>query len=183
MTISGADRMLASERKGQSVGSTLRIGARTYPEPPERRGGVLPESRRSLRRRASSPIDPALEATVNELRPRDLVARERTRVEALLAEQVSEIRADGSLQRQQTGESEDAASELDSEAVSVALAADLREQLAAVERAEERIAQGTYGRSIESGLLIPDQRLEAEPLAERTIEEQMGFETHGSRRF
>jgi DnaK suppressor protein len=120
---------------------------------------------------------------VNEVRARELVARERTRVEALLAAQVREIRADGSLQRQQTGEYEDAASELDSESVSVALAADLREQLAAVERAEVRIAQGTYGRSIESGLSIPDERLEAEPLAERTIEEQRGYEAHGSRRF
>jgi DnaK suppressor protein len=117
------------------------------------------------------------------LRGREFVARERTRIEGLLAEQVSEIRADGSLQRQQTGESEDAASELDSEAVSVALAADLREQLAAVERAEERIAGGTYGRSIESGLLIPDERLEAEPLAERTIEEQRDYATQASRRF
>jgi DnaK suppressor protein len=119
---------------------------------------------------------------VNEERARLLVARERTRIEALLAEQVSEIRADGSLQRQQTGESEDAASELDSEAVSVALAADLREQLADVERAERRIAQGAYGISVESGLPIPDERLEAEPLAERTIEEQRDQETHGARR-
>jgi DnaK suppressor protein len=119
---------------------------------------------------------------VNELRARELVARERTRVEALLAAQVSEIRADWSLRRQQAGEYEDAASTLDSESVSVALAADLREQLAAVGRAEERIAQGTYGRSIESGLWIPDERLEAEPLAERTIEEQRDYETHGSRR-
>ena len=119
---------------------------------------------------------------MNERRARELVARERTRVEALLAEQVGEIRADGPLQRQQTGEYEDAASALDSESVSVALAADLREQLAAVGRAEERIARGTYGISIESGLPVPDERLEAEPLAERTIEEQRGFETHGSRR-
>jgi DnaK suppressor protein len=119
---------------------------------------------------------------VNERRARELVARERTRVEGLLAEQVSEIRDEGSLGRQQTGEYEDVGSELDAESVSVALAADLREQLAAVERAEERIAQGTYGRSIESGLSIPDERLEAEPLAERTIEEQRGYETHGSRR-
>jgi DnaK suppressor protein len=120
---------------------------------------------------------------VIERRARELVARERTRVEALLAAQVGEIRADGSLQRQQSGEYEDAAIELDSESVSVAHAADLREQLAAVERAEERLAKGTYGRSIESDLSIPDERLEAEPLAERTIEEQRNHETHGSRRF
>ena len=119
---------------------------------------------------------------MNERRARELVARERTRVEALLAAQVSEIRADWSLQRQQTGEYEDAASALDSESVSIALAADLRDQLAAVGRAEERIAQGTYGRSVESGLSIPDERLEAEPLAERTIEEQTDHEKHGSRR-
>jgi DnaK suppressor protein len=183
MTTSDAYRTLTSERKGQSVWSTLRIGARTHPEPPERHGGVLPEPRRSLRRRASSPIDPAQEVIVNERRARELVARERTRIEALLAEQVGEIRADGSLQLQQTGEYQDAASALDSESVSVALAADLREQLAGVERAERRIAQGTYGISVESGSSIPDERLEAEPLAERTIEEQRGYETQRSRRF
>jgi DnaK suppressor protein len=120
---------------------------------------------------------------VNEHRAQELVAGERAKVEALLAAQVGEIRADGPLQRQQSGEYQDAASELDSETVSVALAADLREQLAGVERAEQRIAHGTYGRSIESGLLIPDERLEAEPLAERTIEEQIGYETQASRRF
>jgi len=119
---------------------------------------------------------------VNELRARELVARERTRIEAPLAEQVGEIRADWSLRRQQTGEYEDAASALDSESVSVALEADLREQLAAVGRAEERLAKGTFGRSVESGLSIPDERLEAEPLAERTIEEQRDYESHGSRR-
>ena len=119
---------------------------------------------------------------MNELRASELVALERMQIEALLVEQVGEIRADGALQRQQTGEYEDASSALDSESVSVALAADLREQLAAVGRAEERIAQGAYGRSIESGLPIPDERLEAEPLAERTIEEQRDHDTHSSRR-
>jgi len=119
---------------------------------------------------------------VNERRARELVFRERTRIEALLAEQATEIRADGSLHRQQTGEYEDVASALDSESVSVALAADLREQLAAVGRAEARIARGIYGRSVESGLPIPDERLEAEPVAERTIEEQRDSDRHSSRR-
>ena len=49
---------------------------------------------------------------------------------------------------------------------------DLREELAAVERAEQRLADGTYGLSVESGLPIPDERLEAVPTAERTVEEQ-----------
>jgi DnaK suppressor protein len=49
---------------------------------------------------------------------------------------------------------------------------DLREQLAAVERAEARLAAGTYGLSIESGAVIPDERLEAVPTAELTVEEE-----------
>ena len=49
---------------------------------------------------------------------------------------------------------------------------DLREQLAAVERAEARLAAGTYGLSIESGEPIPDERLEIIPTAERTAEEE-----------
>jgi DnaK suppressor protein len=105
-------------------------------------------------------------------RARELVARERRRVESALAGLRGEIRDEGSLGRQQTGEQEDAGSSLETEAVSVALATELAEQLAAIVRAEQRLMQGTYGRSIESGLPIPDERLEAEPLAERTIEEQ-----------
>ena len=49
---------------------------------------------------------------------------------------------------------------------------DLREQLAAVERAEARLAAGTYGLSIVSGEPIPDERLEIIPTAERTAAEE-----------
>src|SRR3954454_13739103 len=49
---------------------------------------------------------------------------------------------------------------------------DLRDQLAAVQRAEARLAAGTYGLSIESGEPIPDERLEIIPTAERTAEEE-----------
>ena len=52
------------------------------------------------------------------------------------------------------------------------LADDLRKRLAAVERAEQRLAAGTYGLSIESGKRIPDERLEVFPTAERTLEEE-----------
>jgi len=48
----------------------------------------------------------------------------------------------------------------------------LQAELAAVERAEARLAAGTYGRSIESGEPIPDERLEALPTAERTVAEE-----------
>ncbi len=125
------------------------------------------------------PVRSGQEVIVNEPRARELVALERARIESALAELGGEIRAEGSLQRQQTGDNADAASALETQSVTVALASDLREQLAAVERAEGRIAQGTYGRSVQSGIPIPDERLEAEPLAERTIEEQRHYERRG----
>jgi DnaK suppressor protein len=43
------------------------------------------------------------------------------------------------------------------------LAEDLRDRLAALERAEHRLAAGTYGLSVESGRPIPNERLEAFP--------------------
>jgi len=52
------------------------------------------------------------------------------------------------------------------------LSDDLRDQLAAVERAEARLAAGTYGLSVESGDAIPDERLELLPTAERTADEE-----------
>jgi DnaK suppressor protein len=52
------------------------------------------------------------------------------------------------------------------------LAEELRVRLAALDRAEQRLAAGTYGLSIESGEPIPDERLEALPTAERTVEEE-----------
>jgi DnaK suppressor protein len=85
------------------------------------------------------------------------------------------VAADAELELQQTGET-DAGSELETEMVEVALQNDMRARLAAVERAEARIAAGSYGRSVESGDMIPDERLEADPLAERTVEEQRRFE-------
>ena len=51
-------------------------------------------------------------------------------------------------------------------------AEDFKEQLAALERAEARLAAGTYGLSVESGKPIPDARLEVVPTAERTVEEE-----------
>ena len=52
------------------------------------------------------------------------------------------------------------------------LAEDLRDRLAALDRAEQRLATGTYGLSVDSGNPIPDERLEAFPTAERTVEEE-----------
>jgi DnaK suppressor protein len=56
------------------------------------------------------------------------------------------------------------------------LRGDLETQLAAVERAEGRLAAGTYGLSVESGESIPDERLEIFPTAELTVEEERARE-------
>jgi DnaK suppressor protein len=101
-------------------------------------------------------------------RARELLAAERERIERALAQ----------LGPQDTGEEADdidpgnLASELYQEELDQGLADDLRDELAAVERAEARLAAGTYGLSIESGEPIPDERLEALPTAERTAGEE-----------
>jgi DnaK suppressor protein len=70
----------------------------------------------------------------------------------------------------------DDATELVQDEVDEALTEQLQRELEAVERAEQRLAEGTYGLSIESGDPIPDERLEANPTAERTAEEQQRYE-------
>ena len=150
-----------------------------------RTAATLPEQMGVSRVRAAPEstggTSPYQESIVNEAHARDNVARERARIEALLTGLDGDIRAAGSLRGQQTGELEEGASGLETESVDVALAANLRGELAAVERAEERIADGSYGRSVQSGTAIPDERLEVEPLAERTVEEQRLHEAAGLR--
>ena len=53
---------------------------------------------------------------------------------------------------------------------------DLEAQLEAVGRAEERLAAGSYGLSVESGEPIPDERLEVFPTAELTVGEERARE-------
>ena len=103
---------------------------------------------------------------------RELLTQARERVELALA---------GAASSQQTGETDvatsaDRASELTDAGVDEAVAEGLRDELAAIERAEQRLADGTYGLSVESGDPIPDARLEAFPWVERTVEEQARYE-------
>jgi RNA polymerase-binding transcription factor DksA len=65
----------------------------------------------------------------------------------------------------------DAAQPLTEEGIDDAVADSMRERLATIDRALRRLDDGTYGRSVRSGLPIPDDRLEADPAAELTIEE------------
>ncbi|HEY3051446.1 MAG TPA: hypothetical protein VGJ40_06935 [Gaiellaceae bacterium] len=101
-------------------------------------------------------------------RARELLASERERIERALA---GRRHADTA----EPADDEDPgnlATELYQDELDEGLAGDLRAELAAVERAEARLAAGTYGLSIESGMPISDERLEAVPTAERTVEEE-----------
>jgi DnaK suppressor protein len=101
-------------------------------------------------------------------RARELLSAERARIEQALAGLAHQDPGDLSDRE----EPADAASDLYQDELDEGLADDLHEQLAAVERAEARLDAGTYGLSIESGQPIPDERLEAIPTAERTVEEE-----------
>jgi DnaK suppressor protein len=69
------------------------------------------------------------------------------------------------------GDWEDPAVSLTSEEQRDAVTGALRERLATIERAEQRLANGTYGRSVRSGAIIADERLEADPAADLTADE------------
>jgi DnaK suppressor protein len=108
-------------------------------------------------------------------RARELLATERGRIEQTLAALEGEP-----LESDERDEPSDVDSEdLYQDEFNATRAEDVREELAALERAEERLAKGTYGVSVESGDPIPDGRLEAVPTAERTVEEQERYERGG----
>jgi DnaK suppressor protein len=105
-------------------------------------------------------------------RARELLARERSRIEQSLAA----LGRDGPLEGSERLEPGDEDSEdLYQDEFNEGRREDLLNELAALERAEGRLKAGTYGLSIESGEPIPDGRLEARPTAERTVEEEGRF--------
>jgi len=84
------------------------------------------------------------------------------------------VKGDGQSDRSaanQNGDMSDSSEILVSEGTDDAVADGLTQRLAAIGRAEQRLAAGTYGRSITSGELISDERLEADPAAELTVDE------------
>ncbi len=107
------------------------------------------------------PVDPA--------RAKELLAAERAEVERELAK----IEAEGPEEGDDRIEPGDLSSEnLYQDELDAGRVQDLKERLAAVERAEARLAAGAYGLSVQSGEPIPDERLEAVPTAELTVDEQ-----------
>jgi DnaK suppressor protein len=107
---------------------------------------------------------------MDEEHARALLQAERTRVETLLDETATDARDDRAAANQ-SGDLTDPAERLTAEAGDDAVVAGLRERMAALQRAEQRLEGGTFGYSVRSGLPIPDARLEADPAAELTVEE------------
>jgi DnaK suppressor protein len=99
-------------------------------------------------------------------RARRRLTEERSRVEQELAALGD---APGSDEPRDFG---DQAADLDQAERDNAVRDELRNTLAAIDRAERRLDDGSYGLSIISGEPIPDARLEAVPWAERTVEEE-----------
>ena len=99
-------------------------------------------------------------------RARQRLSEERARVEREL-EAIGRTQAGD--EPEDTG---DAAVGLDQAERDEAIRDDLRHILEAIERAEARLEDGSYGKSVVSGKPIPDGRLEAIPWAERTVEEE-----------
>ena len=102
-------------------------------------------------------------------RAQELLAAERSRIERSLAHLGEPLGTD---ELSTLDNPADQGTVLSERELEEGLLAQLRRELEALERAEARLAEGTYGLSVESGEPIPDERLEAYPLAERTVEEE-----------
>lgn len=102
-------------------------------------------------------------------RARELLTRERRQIER----EIAAIEGEGPEEGDERVEPGDFDSEnLYQDELDAGRLQDLRRKLANVDRAEVRLGAGTYGVSIQSGKPIPDERLEAFPTAELTVEEQ-----------
>jgi DnaK suppressor protein len=107
---------------------------------------------------------------MDESRARELLRAERAEVATLLADTEQAVRIDEEPPDSAT-DFGDEGLPLTEEATDEAVASSLRDRLSAIDRALARLEAGTYGRSVLSGKPIPDQRLEADPAAELTVEE------------
>jgi DnaK suppressor protein len=107
---------------------------------------------------------------MDQTRARALLAGERARLQRLLRAET------GKPEAAELGDEVDDADRRNAEQTGMAVDQLLRARWAALERAEARLAAGSYGRSVRSGQPIPDERLEADPLAELTVEEAAAAE-------
>jgi DnaK suppressor protein len=109
---------------------------------------------------------------MDENRARSLLQAERAEVQSLLAGAEQAGQEDRESEDEEGGvDSADPATSLTAEGMDDAIAVSMRDRLAAIDRALGRLDAGRYGRSVRSGVPIPDERLEADPAAELTVEE------------
>jgi DnaK suppressor protein len=108
---------------------------------------------------------------MNESRARELLAAQRAETEELLRSVHAAGQENRESEDEQDADVDDPAQPLTEQGIDDAVEESLRDRLDAIGRAEQRLANGTYGRSVRSGEPIPDARLEADPTAELTIEE------------
>ena len=111
-------------------------------------------------------------------RAQELIDAKRDRVEKLLASAADARTEDNAAERDAGDGDTDGAQPLEHESVDLAIERSLRDQLAALDRAQARIADGSYGFSLESGAPIPDARLEIDPAAELTVDEAARHQHH-----
>jgi len=107
---------------------------------------------------------------MDEKRARTLLHEERTRVTERLNETLAAASEDRDAANE-PGDMTDPAEWLTAEQADDAVTKGLRDRLESLDRAERRIDDGTFGLSVRSGTPIPDERLEADPAAELTVEE------------
>jgi DnaK suppressor protein len=110
-------------------------------------------------------------------RARTLLRAERDDVQGLLkdAEAAGQENRESVLDSE-AGDISDSAQPLTAQGMDDAIAESLRTRLDVIDRALHRLDDGTYGRSTLSGEPIPDERLEADPAAELTVEEARAAE-------
>jgi DnaK suppressor protein len=103
------------------------------------------------------------------------VARQRLTAErADVAQLLKDAESAGTQNRDtedEPGDYADAAQPLTAQGMDDALAEGFRDRIASIDRALKRLEDGTYGTSVRSGMPIPDERLDADPAAELTVEE------------
>jgi DnaK suppressor protein len=101
---------------------------------------------------------------------RALLDSDRARTQQRLNDAIAEGGEDRTAANE-PGDMFDSAEPLVAEGIDDSVVADLREHLAAIDRAERRLDAGTFGLSVRSGVPIAEDRLEADPTAELTVDE------------
>jgi DnaK suppressor protein len=105
---------------------------------------------------------------VDEQKARERLAEERARIER-------ELEGIGPQQEEEQPEDTgDQGDDLEQAAKDEAIREQLQRTLEAIDGAEQRLKDGSYGKSVISGEPIPDERLEVLPWADRLVEEEPG---------